>query len=206
MAFDPSSTPPIPKPGSPTLAQNFTTPPSKFSPTPSLQKKTSLIDSPGSINDSGVEDVFDSPTPKTRIVLERGRPAATSPTGWDEKQETGDRDEPTNKTYEEEPEDVVCRGLAENPFDNKQSRILFDATDRLQSWGSSKFLKIPQVRPPWKFNHIESNLRVACHCWRPVVREIVAAAKLDGHPLPRWLGVLYPLPHPGGVSTYRPWK
>ena len=51
-----------------------------------------------------------------------------------------------NKSMPEEDQDTpTVRTIPDNPFDNEQSRILFDAIDQLQSWGSGKFLNIPQV-------------------------------------------------------------
>lgn len=38
--------------------------------------------------------------------------------------------------------------IAENPFDSKASRVLFDAIDHFQSCGAGEYIDIPQVHPP----------------------------------------------------------
>ncbi|KAJ3547068.1 hypothetical protein NM208_g1701 [Fusarium decemcellulare] len=60
--------------------------------------------------------------------------------------------EETSSTSAQQPPEVSDNGtdgdnpaIPDDPFDNEKSRILFDAIDRLQSWGSHKFLDIPQL-------------------------------------------------------------
>lgn len=49
-------------------------------------------------------------------------------------------------------QEIQDKAISENPFDSKDSKILFDAIDRLQSCGVSQELAIPQV-----FHRLSSN-------------------------------------------------
>lgn len=51
---------------------------------------------------------------------------------------------PTSMSDKDQGPDHQDRAMAVHPFDNEKSRILFDAINKLQSWGSNQFLNIPQ--------------------------------------------------------------
>ncbi|KAF4998937.1 hypothetical protein FDECE_11651 [Fusarium decemcellulare] len=58
------------------------------------------------------------------------------------------REETSHNSAQEPPEvsDNAKEGqIPDDPFSNEKSEILFDAIDKLQSWGSHKFLDIPQL-------------------------------------------------------------
>lgn len=105
--------------------------------------------SPKSASDSGVEDVFDSPI-KAKIV---NNAAYTSPTQFkflvedSEEENQGDTlHEPSDGSATLVAEEMLTgKAIPDDPFASEHSRILFEAIDELQTYGSSEFLDIPQV-------------------------------------------------------------
>lgn len=53
---------------------------------------------------------------------------------------------------------IQDKAISENPFDSKDSKILFDAIDRLQSCGVSQELAIPQVFDRPSSNRLGSSI------------------------------------------------
>lgn len=106
--------------------------------------------SPKSASDSGVEDVFDSPI-KAETV---DNAAFSSPTQFkflveEESEEENQGDtlhEPSDGSATPVAEEMPAgKAIPDDPFASEHSRILFEAIDELQTYGSSEFLDIPQV-------------------------------------------------------------
>lgn len=105
--------------------------------------------SPKSASDSGVEDLFDSPI-KIRTV---NSTVDTSPIQI--KLTVEESDEENQRDTHRESSDGSATPVAEemptwktipdDPFASEHSKILFEAIDELQTYGSSEFLDIPQV-------------------------------------------------------------
>lgn len=73
--------------------------------------------------------------------------------------------------------------LRDDAFQNEHSRNLFDAIERLRSCNVNQDLELPEVTsktPPIK----EKLSLVACDCWRPVRRQVIASSKFDRYPFP----------------------
>lgn len=151
---------------SPSPQDRPSTPPSILSPSKlpfaSLSTASSRAgDSPTSARDSGVEDMHGSPTPKSRKtkveipqvqVTEQTDFSAGSDEGREDQDQTGNLqacDTENTSGSEIASGKVVAsedaRIIADDPFENEESRIMFDAIDKLQSWQVSEFLTIPQV-------------------------------------------------------------
>lgn len=152
--------------------------------------------------DSGVEDMFGSPLPKTKQTERKhdaSRPTASvSQLDLSEKDasDTLDRKLVSEATEHAVPGIVKAEEkMPENPFDNPLSRRQFEAIDELQSWGSNKYLSIPQVSPgghrTMRFSSTYAH--AACHRGRPVIGKVISPT--DSHPnsIPRGRGLLYPL-------------
>ena len=73
--------------------------------------------------------------------------------------------------------------LGDDAFQNEHSRNLFDAIERLRSCNVNQDLELPEVTitPPLTR---EKLTLVACHCWRPVRRQVIASSKFNGYPFP----------------------
>ena len=101
-----------------------------------------------SVSDSGVEDLFDSPLKKKDTKITQETPVRAKPvTDMDESKEQGERHHDSSDGSQtplggEEPSGKM---LPDDPFASEHSRILFEAIDELQTYGSSEFLDIPQV-------------------------------------------------------------
>ena len=73
--------------------------------------------------------------------------------------------------------------LRDDAFQNEHSRNLFDAIEKLRSCDVNQDLELPEVtfiNPPT----IEKLSFLACHCWRPVRRQIIASSEFDRYPFP----------------------
>ena len=73
--------------------------------------------------------------------------------------------------------------LGKDAFQNEQSRNLFDAIEKLRSCNVNQDLELPEVTldtPPT----IEKLILLACHCWRPVCRQVIASSEFDRYPFP----------------------
>ena len=73
--------------------------------------------------------------------------------------------------------------LRDDVFQNEHSRDLFNAIDRLRSCGANQDLELPEVTlntPPTT----EKLTLLACHCWGPVCRQVIASSESDRYPFP----------------------
>ena len=73
--------------------------------------------------------------------------------------------------------------LRDDAFQNEHSRNLFDAIEKLRSCDVKQDLQLPEVTlytPPT----IENLTLLACHCWRPVRRQVIASPEFDRYPFP----------------------
>ncbi|CAM1507917.1 Fc.00g047650.m01.CDS01 [Cosmosporella sp. VM-42] len=108
-----------------------------------------LSPSAGSTSDSGVEDVFDSPLKPKALTAGKLLPpknVSRSEAKDVEAEEEEQKHEALKGTTSSLADEVSCQTLMpENPFDSEHSKILFNAIDQLQSFGSSDYLKTPQL-------------------------------------------------------------
>lgn len=79
------------------------------------------------------EDIFDSIERGSSLTLDDG----------DQESQTSVSDDDTDTPRAKE--ELKTSLMPTDPFESEQSRILFDAIDQLQTWGSDSFLNIPQV-------------------------------------------------------------
>ena len=73
--------------------------------------------------------------------------------------------------------------LRNDAFQNEHSRALFDAIEKLRSCNVDQVLELPQVTlnaPPT----VKKLTLLACHCWRPVRRQVIASSKSDRYTFP----------------------
>ena len=61
---------------------------------------------------------------------------------------------PKGTANEDKQDAGQSKAMPSNPFDNENSRVLFNAINKLQSWCSSEDLSIPQVSCPPSPHHL----------------------------------------------------
>ena len=84
--------------------------------------------------------------------------------------------------------------LRKDAFQNEHSRTLFDAIEKLRSCSVNQDLELPEVTldtPPT----IGKLTLLACHCWRPVRRQVIASSEFDRYPFPSRQQHMHSIPY-----------
>ena len=73
--------------------------------------------------------------------------------------------------------------LGKDAFQNEHSRNLFDAIEKLRSCNVNQDLELPEVTFDTSPTMKKLTL-LACHCWRPVRRQVISSSEFDRYPFP----------------------